>query len=122
MVAKQFVQKDWIINDWYLNQDFGYRNLFNLLFGIFTFLFDVPFLAICFRLLILFGFSLAIYRLKKFLRLPWLIFFLCLFYTIKKPCLDGRGVDTRRRGSETLRLYLCPLRLSKCFYKKSIAS
>lgn len=31
--ARQFVQRDWIPNDWYLNQSIGYRNLFNLYAG-----------------------------------------------------------------------------------------
>ena len=80
IVAKQFVQKDWIPHDWYLNQDFGYRNFFNLMFGIFTFLpVDLAYVALGFRIILFLGFALAFYRLMRTFNIPILIF-LPLFY------------------------------------------
>jgi hypothetical protein len=31
--ARQYVNSEWIVGDWYLNLKVGYRNLFNLIFG-----------------------------------------------------------------------------------------
>ena len=84
MVAKQFVQKDWIPHDWYLNQDFGYRNFFNLIFGVFTYLpIDMAYISIGFRIVLYLAFSFAFCRLMFLLKIPILLFLPLFYYYLR---------------------------------------
>ncbi len=78
--ARQFVDPDWLPNDWYLNLKIGYRYAFNTLAG--TMCQFLPFQLANFwgRVLVALAFAFSFYRLFKALRISSLLIIPCLWY------------------------------------------
>lgn len=83
-LARQFVDHDWLPNDWYLNQPAGYRFLFQAIFG--HWIGAIGFLAtslggrlLCYSLvawgLVRLGRNLGISRIGLLLTITWLVYF-----------------------------------------------
>ena len=66
--AKQFVDRDWLPRDWYLNQAVGYRLAFNCLAGLALKCWSLPVVAVVGRLVIFLGFALGVCRALSRLR------------------------------------------------------
>lgn len=63
--ARHLFDPGWIPNDWFLNQQIGYRGPFNRLVGPLTAVLPLDAVAIAGRLLVYFLFSIIIYRLAR---------------------------------------------------------
>jgi hypothetical protein len=83
-LARQFVDRDWMPNDWYLNQPAGYRFLFQTIFG--HLITAIGFLAtslvgrlVCYSLvawgLVRLGQNLGISSIGLLLTITWLVYF-----------------------------------------------
>lgn len=80
--AKQLIDKNWIKNDWTLNLNPGYRDLFDIFFGIIARFFPLYIVSIIGRIIIymLFGYLVQeyarVFKIKIYLIIPFLFFFL----------------------------------------------
>lgn len=98
--AKQFVQPDWLPNDWYLNLDIAYRRTFNLIMGPIISRFGHQFSAIFGRLLGYLLLAVAMYVFFRALRLRISLGILILLsYLTHQSLIAGEwiagGVDTK---------------------------
>lgn len=98
--ARQFSDPDWLRNDWYLNLDITYRNLFNAVFGpIVSWLgFDAGKYAGRFMIYLLL--SAAVYDFLKAVRLNIIIGLIALFFFLGHQSIVAgewivNGVDTK---------------------------
>ncbi len=80
--AKHFINKNWIISDWFLNKKFGYQNIFNFIAGWWAFFIPLPYVAIVGRLVVylLFAFLIQAYArqfsLPAYFVIPFIAFYL----------------------------------------------
>ena len=98
--AKQFVEPNWLANDWYLNLDFGYRYLFNWFLGLLVSWFGLEVATVLGRLGLYLALAVALHFLFKTLvmRLPYRLLVLILFLH-NQSLLAGEwivgGVETK---------------------------
>jgi len=98
--AKQFVERNWLPNDWYLNLDIDYRQPFNLILGALVSWLGLQYGAYAGRLLVYLLLAVSIYTLFRTFRLRisfgLLIF---LFFLDHQSLIAGEwivgGVDTK---------------------------
>lgn len=98
--ARQFVEPDWLPNDWYLNLDIGYRHLLNLTLGTLISRLGFEYGSYVGRLLVYFLLAVAMSFLFRTLRLRLLFGFLVLLLFLKHQSLIADewiigGVDTK---------------------------
>lgn len=72
--AKQFMNKNWLPADWYLNQDIGYRILFNFFVGSMARVFTFPVVSLLGRIIIISLWAFVFTGFIKYLRIT--IFFI----------------------------------------------
>ena len=98
--ARQFSDSNWLQNDWYLNLEFTYRNLFNIILGpLVSWLgFDIgKFVG---RFLVYLFLAIAIYNFFKTIRLNFVIGLLVVFFFLDHQSIVAaewivQGVDTK---------------------------
>jgi hypothetical protein len=78
--ARQFLEPDWLPNDWYLNLKIGYRYAFNTIAGILCRYLDFPLANFWGRMIVAALFTLSFYKLFKALRISFLLVIPCLWY------------------------------------------
>jgi hypothetical protein len=98
--ARQFVEHNWLPNDWYLNLDVGYRLPFNLTMGALVHWLGFQYGAYAGRLLIHLLLAIAIYALFRALRLRfWLGLLILLLFLNQQSWVAGEwmvgGVETK---------------------------
>lgn len=98
--AKQFVEHDWLSNDWYLNLDIGYRHPFNLIAGTLVSWLGFEYGAYLGRLLIYLLLAIAIYIFFRTLRLRLSFGLLVLLLFLNRQSLVAGewivgGADTK---------------------------
>jgi len=98
--AKQFVEHNWLPNDWYLNLDIGYRLPFNLIMGALVHWLGFQYASYAGRLLIYLFFAVAAFALFEALRLRfWLGLLILIFFLNQQTLVAGEwmvgGVETK---------------------------
>lgn len=87
IAAREFIDRDWIPADWYLNTLVQYRLPFNILAGTMVQIFGFMPAIIIGRLLCLFIFALAVSKLADLINIRWFAFFPLIAYFVKNQSL-----------------------------------
>lgn len=91
--AKQFVEHNWLPNDWYLNRDVAYRLAFNLTFGPLVRWLGFQYGCYAGRLIVYLFFAGAIYALFRAFRLRfWLGLLILLFFLNHQSLVAGEWI------------------------------
>jgi len=98
--AKQFLEHNWLPNDWYLNLDIGYRLAFNLTLGPLVNWLGFQYGSYVGRLLVYLFLAVATYALFRAFRLRFWLGLLILFFFLNHQSLVADewmvgGVDTK---------------------------
>jgi hypothetical protein len=101
VTAKHFMNKSWIPNDWYLNLNIDYRNLFNIIAGSISLVFPLWVVAVIGRIITSILFSFVIYKFAKLFNIKTflVLIFLFVWYNFFDSLVAGewilKGFDTK---------------------------
>ncbi len=97
--ARQFVEPNWLLNDWYLNLDISYRYLFNTIFGPIVSFFGFTYGALISRFLIYSLLALAFHFFFRTIQLRFPLMLLVVYYFLNHQSLvSGEWIF---QGAET---------------------